>query len=422
MERIARNATRILRGLFIFRLVVMVVGALLLVLLASFLRTPEQRGSGGPVGRFMLPSVVVMVLLFVPGLERRLGRRYLPIALTAAILALSVEYVAYYAHPGLQTILTLPSGLQLGQYWAPTEAILLLLVPCMLAGTVYGVWGAARAAALASLVHLCLGFVFWWMGLPLHGFLALLPLRVAVLWVFPLIVGYLADTWRREHLNLQQANLQLRGYAATVEQLATSRERLRLARDLHDTLAHTLAALVVQLEAVDALQETDRIAARDQLGKANRQARVGLEEARRAILDLRSSPVEELGLAGALEELAERFDERSGIQARFSLAGEPAPLPAATSNALYRIAEEALSNVERHAEASRVLLQLSFAEFEGVVLRIQDDGRGFDPGDVDPERVGLLGIYERAALIGGQATVESGLGDGAALVVQVGNP
>jgi signal transduction histidine kinase len=421
MERIVRNATRILRGLFVLRLAVVVVGALLLVLLASFLQPTEQRGSMGPLGRLMLPSLVVMVLLFVPGLERRLGRRYLPIALTASILALSVEYIAYYAHPGLQVILTLPSGLQLGQYWAPTEAILLVLVPCMLAGAVYGVRGAAKAAGLASLVHLSLGFVFWWMGLPLHGFLALLALRVAVIWVFPLMAGYLADTWRREHLSLQQANLQLRGYAATVEQLATSRERIRLARDLHDTLAHTLAALVVQLEAVDALQETDRIAAQDQLAKANKQARVGLEEARRAILDLRSSPVEELGLAGALAELAGRFDERSGIQARFWLEGEPTPLPAATGNALYRIAEEALSNVERHAEASHVSLQLSFAEAEGVVLRIQDDGRGFDPGDVDPERVGLLGIYERAALIGGQATVESGVGDGAALVVQVGN-
>jgi signal transduction histidine kinase len=420
MERIIRNATRILRGLFILRLVVVVVGALLLVLLVSFVQPLEQRGRMGPMGRFMLPSLVIMVLLFVPGLERRLGRRYLPIALTASILALSVEFIAYYAHPGLQIILTLPSGLQLGQYWAPTEAILLVLIPCMLAGTVYGVRGAAGAAALASLVHLSLGFVFWWMGLPLHGFLALLALRLAVIWAFPLMAGYLGDTWRREHLNLQQANLQLRGYAATVEQLATSRERLRLARDLHDTLAHTLAALVVQLEAVDALHETDRVKAKGQLDKANRQARVGLEEARRAILDLRSSPVEELGLVGALEELVARFDERSGIQTRFSLDGEPAPLPAATGNALYRIAEEALSNVERHAEASRVSLRLSFGEAEGVTLRIQDDGRGFDPGDVDPERVGLLGIYERAALIGGQATVESGLGDGAALVVQVG--
>ena len=101
------------------------------------------------------------------------------------------------------------------------------------------------AASLATVIHMVLGVVIWLAGRPLEGFLTLLPLRIGILYTFPVIAGAMADTWRREHQKLEQANRQLRGYAATVETLTTSRERVRLARAMHDTLAHSLSALIV---------------------------------------------------------------------------------------------------------------------------------------------------------------------------------
>jgi signal transduction histidine kinase len=238
-----------------------------------------------------------------------------------------------------------------------------------------------------------------------------------VLYGFPIIAGYLADTWRQEHQALLVANRQLRGYAATIEQLATSRERVRLARAMHDTLAHTLAAMVIQLEAVDALQEVNPKAAQAQLSKASREARTGLEEARQAILDLRSAPVEEHGLDEALEQMVRRFGQRNGIQTGWTLKGSPTPLLPVQANALYRITEEALSNVERHSDARS--LEVSMEYGIGVTLAIHDDGIGFDPHDVDEGRYGLLGIRERATLVDGQVDIASSPGAGTTLSVHI---
>ena len=295
-----------------------------------------------------------------------------------------------------------------------------MLVPCVLAGAAYGLRGALRASSFATLLHLATFLALWLSDTSPRGFLALLPLRLAVLYGFSLIAGYLADTWRREHEALQEANRQLRGYAATVEHLATSRERVRLARDMHDTLAHSLSAVVVQLEAVDTLHETDPDAARGQLSKVRQQARVGLDEARRAILNLRSAPIEEVGLAGAIEYLIEQFGRRNGIQIDWAVEGEPVPLLPVQANALYRIAEEALSNVERHAEAGQLAVRLSYAD--GVTLSVQDDGQGFDPATTEPDRYGLVGIRERAALVDAQVTVDSAPDEGTTLTVKIAEP
>ena len=401
MQTLVRNAIRVLRGAFILRLVIAGLKVVILIVFRSALPPAAPVSRVAYSGLYLLPSLAGAIFLSIPGLRARLGDKYLPAGLGVAIVAFSLEYVPAYTQSGLQVIVTLRSGHQLTHFWAPTEAILLVLVPCVLSAAVYGMRGAVVSATLASLIHLAQGIGFWRAGLPLHGFLALLPLRLAVLYAFPMIAGYLADTRAREHAALQEANRRLRGYAATVEQLATSRERVRLARELHDTLAHTLSALVVQLEAVEALRASDPAGSAAQLGKVRAHARAGLDETRRAILDLRSSPVEEVGLAAALGRLAEKWD------VEYALAGEPVPLPAVQANALYRIAEEALVNAERHADAGRIGLRLETVDAGRLVLVVEDDGRGFDPGAVEPERVGLTGIYERAALIGAEVTVES---------------
>lgn len=424
MTYIVRNATRVLRGVFIFRLFIVAFGILVFAIRRSAQAPPEALELPSRFGSFLAPTLattlVAMLFLFLPGLEKRMGRFYLPLALALAILVFSLESGVAYIHPGRQVFITLRSGRVISLFWASTEMILMTLVPCVLAGAAYGLRGAVKAATLATLLHLVTGVVVWLSDVPPGGFLALLPLRIGVLYVFPLITGYLADTWRREHAAVQEANRQLRGYAATVEHLATSRERVRLARDMHDTLAHSLAALVVQLEAVDALQETDPAAAGAQLDKVRQQARVGLDEARQAILNLRSAPVEELGLARAIERLVERFSQRSGVPADWAVEGEPVPLLPVQANVLYRMAEEALDNVERHAEASRLAVRLSYAN--GVTLSVQDDGLGFDPAAAVPDRYGLAGIGERAALVDAQVTVDAAPRQGTTLTVRIVEP
>ncbi len=424
MTQIVRSATRVLRGVFIFRVFIVVFGILVFAICWSALSTPEALEPPPRFGVLLLlmltTTLATTLFLFTPGLEKRMGRLYLPVALAMAVLVFSLESGVAYIHPGMHVLVTLPSGRAISLFRASTEMILMALVPCVLAGAAYGLRGAVKAATLATLLHLALGVVVGLTGASLDGFLPLLPLRIAVLYTFSLITGYLADTWRQEHAAVQEANRQLRGYAATVEHLATSRERVRLARDMHDTLAHSLSALVVQLEAVDALQETDPAAVGAQLDKIRQQARVGLDETRRAILNLRSAPVEEWGLAGAIEQLVERFSQRSGISTDWAAEGEPMPLLPVQANSLYRIAEEALCNVERHAEASRLAVRLGYGS--GVTLSVQDDGHGFDPAVVDPDRYGLVGIRERAALVDAQVTVVTTPDEGTTLTVQIAEP
>lgn len=421
MTNILRNAVRVLRAVFVFRFFVFAFAVVVFAIHWSVQGPLEAFEAPARFGSPLLGLAAVTVLfLFFPGLEERIGRPYLPTALFLTILLFALESGVSYLQPGSHFLIQLPTGQVLSVFWASTEMILMALIPCMLAGAAYGVRGALVAATFAAGLHVLSGVAVWLSGIPLRGFLALFPLRIGVLFVFPLISGYLADTWRREHEALERANRRLRGYAATAEHLATSRERVRLARDMHDTLAHSLSAVVVQLEAVAALQETESAAARQQLAKVQKQARNGLDEARRAIQNLRSAPVEELGLAEAIEQLAERFGRRNGIAIDWTLEGEPAPLLPVQANALYRVIEEALSNVERHAEARRVSVRMSYQK--GVTLTVRDDGRGFDPGAVDANRYGLVGIHERAALIDAEVTVESAPNEGTTLTVHIAEP
>jgi signal transduction histidine kinase len=295
-----------------------------------------------------------------------------------------------------------------------------VLVPCVLAGAAYGLVGALQAASFAVLLHLGIGLAIVLSRDSVQSFLVLLPLRIAVLYAFPVMTGYLSDTWRREHNALQEANQRLRGFAATAEHLATSRERVRLARAMHDTLAHSLSALTVQLEALDALLSQDPSAAKIQLTKIRHLAREGLRETRHAILDLRSSPVEDLGLAEAVERLVEQFGRHNGIETEWSLTGEPYPLLPVQANALYRIVEEGLDNVERHAQADRVTVGLEYNS--GVTLSIRDNGQGFDPDSIDEDRYGLIGIRERAILVDGQVTMDALPGQGTTLLIEIREP
>ena len=195
--------------------------------------------------------------------------------------------------------------------------------------------------------------------------------------------------------------------------LGAVEERNRLAREIHDTLAQGLTATTLQLESADALLETGSPPgrAREPLRRALSLTKANLEEARRSVLDLRATPLEGRSLSGALEVLVERWEAETGIGARYASVNGASPLPPRVEVALYRICQEAFTNVARHAGARRVNVRLVVTP-EQVRLAVEDDGRGFDVSEEPGERHGLVGMNERARMVGGSLAVHSSPGAG----------
>jgi two-component system, NarL family, sensor kinase len=197
-------------------------------------------------------------------------------------------------------------------------------------------------------------------------------------------------------------------------------ERNRLAREIHDTLAQGLTAIALKLETADALLESngdiERI--RDNVQQALAATRANLEEARRSVLDLRAAPLEGKTLAEALAELAAEAARKGRIDVRFDQIDASHPLPRRIEIAIYRIVQEALTNVRRHAHAQQVHVQMIVLP-ERIELAVTDDGCGFDPTTITEGHYGLIGINERVRLLAGRVVVISSPGEGTQLEVSI---
>ncbi len=182
---------------------------------------------------------------------------------------------------------------------------------------------------------------------------------------------------------------------------ARADERTRIAREIHDTIAQSLTAIALQIES-------------GHLDDALRVTRATLEEARRSVMNLRAEPLAGRPLAQALAWLVREFTSQSGI--RVSLDAASCELPLATEAELYRIAEQALANVQQHANARHVTVSLHCTK-HAVTLKVVDDGRGFDPRRVPEDRHGVRGMRERARLAGGTLRIASN--EGTAIIVRI---
>lgn len=192
-------------------------------------------------------------------------------------------------------------------------------------------------------------------------------------------------------------------------------ERNRLAREIHDTLAQGLSATALQLETAEALLEDggDAARARAAVHRALETTRQNLLEARRSVLDLRAGPLQGRTLAEALAELCARSpgDAPDHPKIEFSAVGAARPIPSRVEAALYRVAQEALSNGLRHARATRIRVRLA-AGPDRVTLSVSDDGVGFEVCKRREGRFGLVGMRERVRLLGGEGCVDSRPGEG----------
>jgi signal transduction histidine kinase len=383
------------------------------VLLATLLVAWVVSGRGAltPMGYADLGMAGLLLgYLFWPGLPERLGTAFLPLALSIAVLG--------------------PFGTQPGvfQAWsaglaASHDGLISVVrpIPSLLALTVIVAWQyGMRRLWLFSFGVAALDTT-WYLWSPvatrpaLPLFSGMLALRMVALPIVGYMVVRLIAAQRAQRRSLAEANARLAHHAATLEQLAISRERNRLARELHDTLAHTLSGLAVQLEATRSLWERDPGGARALLDASLVATRAGLSESRRALQALRAAPIEELGLPRALQRMADSAAERSGLALDLRLPERDLELPPDIEQCIYRVAQEALENVVRHAEARQVAVHLLY-DRQRVALLVRDDGQGFDSTQVDAtQRLGLRGMRERARLVGGQLELTSQPGVGTSI-------
>jgi signal transduction histidine kinase len=214
---------------------------------------------------------------------------------------------------------------------------------------------------------------------------------------------------------LKDANKKLRQYADQVEELATLKERNRLAREIHDSLGHYLTVVIVQIEAAMAVLEKDRERSVDVLRKAQGLAQKGLADVRRSVAALRASPAESCSLIESMNTLIEEC-RVSGLPTEFELVGTPRNLSPSAELALYRAAQEGLTNVRRHSQARAATVTLNYAT-ESVWLKVHDDGIG---STAVTQGFGLVGMHERVQNLGGEVRIATAMNEG--FTLEVGLP
>jgi signal transduction histidine kinase len=193
-------------------------------------------------------------------------------------------------------------------------------------------------------------------------------------------------------------------------------ERRRLARELHDETGQALTSILLGLKAIRSAA-TDEDAARAETDVRELVVQA-LQDVRRLAVELRPSALDDFGLVAALERLATTFAERSGIPAAVESTLSEQRLPPELETVLYRLVQEALTNVVKHAGAERVSILVTQSD-GGVRAVVEDDGQGFSPGEVRVDALGLVGMRERLALLGGTLSVESEPGAGTAVVAYI---
>jgi signal transduction histidine kinase len=218
--------------------------------------------------------------------------------------------------------------------------------------------------------------------------------------------------------SLREANANLTHYASTLEQLTVSRERNRLSRELHDTLAHSLTAISVSLETAKAYFDIDANKTRELIDKSLESTHIGVDETRRALKALRSSSLEDMGLGLAIQRAAESAAARFHLNLTLDLKNPMPSLSPDVEQTIYRIAQESIENIVNHSHAKNLSVRLE--SNERITLIIQDDGVGFDLHSKESTgHFGLVGMRERAELAGGKLKIESEKGKGTRVVLTI---
>jgi len=313
--------------------------------------------------------------------------------------------------------------------------MLVLLAALTLVHSVYAIvaWGLAWHVAIAlRLRHataMLLGFA---VSLALSGVAAgedetgvlleqVLPFVVAAAaFLFFAAIAHESRERRRLIEELEAARQEL---AASERQAGVLQERQRLAGEIHDTLAQSFGSIAMQLEAAQASLAPQERQSRQRIAQAAQRARESLAEARRLVWALRPESLEQASLANAVSRITARWSAETGIETSSRTVGETRRRSPDVEVTILRAAQEALSNVAKHADATRVSVTLSYID-EPTVLDVQGNGCGFDPGTdragSGPDGgFGLASLRDRVERLGGRFLIESAPGQGTTLVVEL---
>lgn len=283
-----------------------------------------------------------------------------------------------------------------------------------------------RPLGIALVSLLIIGILAWNVAL-WHGWQlvpnALLAFSFALLFTLvftQLAVGSEKARWEVQHLasELADANRKLRAYAVQAEELAATRERNQLAREIHDSLGHYLTVVNVQIEAARAVGERHPDRARDALDKAQSLTQEGLREIRNSVAALRASPLDGRSLVEALGQIIEE-NRTAGLPTELQILGDARALSPPAGLTLYRALQETLTNARKHSRATAVHVALDFQEPAVVRLTVGDNGVGTTDAAVAKNGFGLLGLRERAQLLGGAIRIQTAAGRGFSVEVEV---
>jgi signal transduction histidine kinase len=392
-ERWERRFERILEALPY----ALLAGSAILSLIQPGQSARERLGTAGLVA-LAAGWVLVMYTLRPPRWRERTAPMVVYFAgmltLAAVLTARSWFFVAFAVTPMIQAFFLLPTVLAFAAVFAGSVVIY-----------------TAPAGFPEPTVEAVSGWIFIiCLQTALTGFFSFMGMK---------LMG--EDRQRRELLaRLEAAMEENAGLHAQL--LAQAREagvldeRQRMAREIHDTLAQGLTGIITQLEATErASRRPDHW--RRHLDQARALARDSLTEARRSVQALRPEPLEEAALPDAIAHMAGRWSETSGVVSSVETTGEPRPLLAELEMTLFRVAQEALANVGKHANASKVGLTLSYMD-DTVLLDVRDDGVGFADGPRG-QGFGLDAMRQRLQRVAGSLEIESAPGEGTALNARV---
>ncbi len=361
---------------------------------------PQLQPVTASIVLIVVESTFMLFYVWYKPMQSWMGHLFLPIGLAIVIVSPLIGGYIEMIHADNPNI---------SAYFISWNLLITLSIPLVVVAWQYDFKAVIKFIAITSFVDVLMKWSVIGFSLQ-HDYIAWSAVVVRVI-VF-LLMGYmitaLIDEQRKAHQALKEANFKLAEYVGTMEQLSVSRERNRLARELHDTLAHTLSGSAVQLEAVNALWESDSAQARMILEQAQATIRSGLTETRRALQDLRATPLEDLGLRLALQNLAQNNANRIGIALDIHLTQQLDKLDTNIEHTIYRIAQEAMTNIERHANATQMSVQLTWLDDHQLRLIIAENGKGFDQSEaISEKQFGIKGMRERVEMIGGALDIKS---------------
>lgn len=344
-------------------------------------------------------NLILLIYLSIPWLWRKLRSLYLPTALIYATVVPIFSNLIYLADPyeNIWNIIT--------RSWF---LLPILMVPIVLIAWQYKFRYVVLIVIFSTYVEL---FVLI-PHISMVNVDALLILGGPLIRAFSfgtigLIVNRLVAIQHAQRKELILANIRLSEHSQTLEQLATSRERNRLSRELHDTLAHTLSGQTVNLEAIKLMIPVDQTEIHEMLGHSLTNTRAGLAETRRALKALRSQQLEDLGLCMAIKNMATDAASRGDFNLALNITDDLSEMTPDIEQSIYRIAQESLENIIRHAKANYVELTLE-KDHQHLMLSITDNGAGFDTQNINlQEKLGIQGMKERAAIIRSEFSILS---------------